>query len=389
MVKGPETGVLTRSRRCETPAGTSLDKERKGPVNATTDIHSARRDRLRERLARLGHAALLVSHAANRYYLSGFELHDPQCNETAGFLVVTDSGRDILFTDARYRDAALRLWPEEDLCIYGAGRFARIADFLKGRGIAKLAFEPASLPYDTHARLAEHLALTPAPQAVEPLRLIKDADEIARMRRSAAVNHAVMARLPELLVPGRTEVQAAWEIEKCFRDNGATELAFSSIVGVDANAALPHAIPGDTPITDDCLVLVDVGGRRDDYCSDQTRTLWVGKRVPERFLTMLSRVQEAQAAALARLGPGLSCREAYALAREVFVREGVAEHFTHSLGHGIGLETHEAPSLNPSAEGILEPGMVVTVEPGLYYPEWGGARWEHMALITEAGCETL
>ncbi len=385
----PGVGVLTRSRRCETPAGTSLDKERKGPVNAITDIHAARRDRLRERLARLGHAALLVSHAANRYYLSGFELHDPQCNETAGFLVVTDSGRDILFTDARYRDAALRLWPEEDLCIYGAGRFARIADFLKSRGIAKLAFEPASLPYDTHARLAEHLALTPAPQAVEPLRLIKDADEIARMRRSAAVNHAVMARLPELLVPGRTEVQAAWEIEKCFRDNGATELAFSSIVGVDANAALPHAIPGDTRITDDCLVLVDVGGRRDDYCSDQTRTLWVGKRAPERFLTMLARVQEAQTAALARLGPGLSCREAYALAREVFVREGVAEHFTHSLGHGIGLETHEGPSLNPSAEGILEPGMVVTVEPGLYYPEWGGARWEHMALITATGCETL
>jgi len=373
------------------PQTPDTDKERQRIVSATTDlpIYAARRNRLRERLARMGHGALLVSHAANRYYLSGFELHDPQCNETAGYLVVTEDGRDVLFTDARYRDAALRLWPEEDLCIYGAGRFARIADFLKSRGVAGLAFEAASLSFDVHARLAEFLDLAPASQAVEPLRLIKDADEIARMRRSAAVNHAVMARLPELLVPGRTEARAAWEIEKCFRDNGATELAFAPIVGVDANAALPHAIPGETAIADGCLVLVDVGGRRDDYCSDQTRTLWVGNRPPDRFLTMLDRVRQAQSAALARLGPGLTFREAYALAREVFVREGVAERFTHSLGHGIGLETHEAPSLNPSADGALEPGMVVTVEPGLYYPEWGGARWEHMALITDNGCEVL
>jgi len=350
---------------------------------------AARRDRLRQTLTTLGHTALLVSHAANRYYLSGFELHDPQCNETAGYLCVTADGPDFLFTDARYRDAALRLWPEKNLCIYGAGRFAAIAGFLKDRGVKTLAFEAASLSVDTHGRLAEHIPLTPAGLLTEPLRLHKDADEIARMRRSAAINHAVMASLPDILVPGRTEAQAAWEIEKRFRDLGASELAFPPIVAVDANAALPHAIPGKTVIADGCLVLVDVGGRAFDYCSDQTRTVWVGDTPPERFTTMLARVQAAQAAALERLQPGLSFRQAYALAREIFVREGVAERFTHSLGHGVGLETHEGPSLNPSAEGLLEPGMVVTVEPGLYYPEWGGARWEHMALITERGCEIL
>ncbi len=360
-------------------------------MTATTDsaVYAARRDKLRQRLLESGHQALLVSHAANRFYLSGFELHDPQCNETAGYLCVAANGRDALFTDARYRDAALRLWPAKDLCIYGAGRYASIVDFLKDRGVSHLAFEPSSLSYDTHARLAEHIALVPAHQAVEPLRLCKDADEIARLRCSAAVNHAVMDRLPEVLVPGRTEAQAAWEIEKLFRELGASELAFSSIVAVDANAALPHAIPGQTVITDGCLVLVDVGGRRDDYCSDQTRTVWVGGNPPDRFRQLLDRVRRAQAAALAGLRPGLSFREAYGLAREVFVRAGVAERFTHSLGHGIGLETHEGPSLNPSSEGTLAPGMVVTVEPGLYYPEWGGARWEHMALITEDGCQTL
>ncbi|WP_043642999.1 M24 family metallopeptidase [Solidesulfovibrio carbinoliphilus] len=353
------------------------------------DIFAARRDRLRQRLSAMGHQALLVTHAANRFYLSGFELHDPQCNESAGCLVVAENGRDALFTDSRYRDAALRLWPEADLCIYGSGRFATIADFLRERGLVHLAFEAASMPFETHAHLSAHIGLTPVRQAVEPLRLIKDAAEIERMRRSAAVNHAVMERLPDVLVPGRTEAEAAWEIEKLFREFGASELAFAPIVAVDANAALPHAIPGRTVITDGCLVLVDVGGRRDDYCSDQTRTVWVGKNPPDRFLTMLDRVKRAQAAALAGLRPGLPFRAAHALARQVFEAEGVAAHFTHSLGHGVGLETHEGPSLNPAADGTLAPGMVVTVEPGLYYPEWGGARWEHMALITEDGCETL
>jgi Xaa-Pro aminopeptidase len=353
------------------------------------DIHAARRERLRERLAEMGQQALLVSHAANRFYLSGFELHDPQCNESAGYLCVTANGRDVLFTDPRYRDAALRLWPAEDLFVYGLGRFGAMAGYLKDRGVTRLGFEAGSLSFETHARLAEHIALVPVGGAVEPLRLIKDATEIACMRRSAAVNHAVMDSLPEILVPGRTEAEAAWEIEKRFRDLGASELAFAPIVAVDANAALPHAIPGDTVITEGCLVLVDVGGRRDHYCSDQTRTLWVGGEPPARFTTMLDRVQRAQAAALAVLRPGLPFREAHGAARAVFEKEGVAEYFTHSLGHGVGLETHEGPSLNPAANGLLAPGMVVTVEPGLYYPEWGGARWEHMALITAEGCETL
>lgn len=353
------------------------------------DRYAARRERLRERLMTADMPALLVSHAANRYYLSGFELHDPQCNESAGYLCVTADGRDILLTDARYRDAALRLWPAEDLFIYGVNRFAAMADFLKARGVSRLAFEAGSLSYETHARLAEHIALEPTRFVVEPLRLIKDDMEIAAMRQSAAINHAVMAKLPEILVPGLTETQAAWEIEKCFREHGASELAFAPIVGVGANAALPHAIPGETVITENCLVLVDVGGRAEAYCSDQTRTLWVGATPSERFRVMLDRVMRAQQAALAELRPGLSFRDAYALAWNVFEREGVASSFTHSLGHGVGLETHEGPSLNPASEGVLAPGMVVTVEPGLYYPNWGGARWEHMALITPEGCETL
>lgn len=353
------------------------------------DIYAARRERLRERLASMGQQALLVSHAANRFYLSGFELHDPQCNESSGYLCITTKGRDTLFTDPRYRDAALRLWPARDLFIYGAGRFAAIATYLKEQGVTSLGFEMTCLPFEAYARLADHLTLVPLTNAVEPLRLVKDSREIDCMRRSAAINHAVMDSLPDILTPGRTEAQAAWEIEKRFRDLGASELAFPSIVAVNANAALPHAIPGETPITENSMVLVDVGGRHADYCSDQTRTVWVGDTPPKRFTAMLDLVKEAQTAALQLLRPGLSFREAHDAARAVFQKVGAAQFFTHSLGHGVGLETHEGPSLNPSAEGQLAPGMVVTVEPGLYYPGWGGARWEHMALITAEGCETL
>ncbi|WP_256128344.1 M24 family metallopeptidase [Desulfolutivibrio sulfoxidireducens] len=362
-----------------------------GMENSTTDtaVHAARRERLRARLAEAGHKAILISHAANRYYLSGFELHDPQCNESAGMLCVTRNGPDILLTDPRFLDAARRLWPEEDIFIYAADRYRAMGEFLKGMGLPRILFEARSLTYDTHARLSDHIELVPSAGFVEDLRLCKDQAEIDLLRRSCAVNHAVLSRLPDVLVPGMTEAQAAWEIEKLFREGGASELSFPSIVAVDENAALPHAVPGPRAITDGCLVLVDVGGRVDGYCSDQTRTFWVGGTPSDRFRRTVDMVREAQDAALAALRPGLTHQEAFLLAQNAFATHGVAAAFTHSLGHGIGLETHEPPSLSPYAEGKLAPGMVVTVEPGLYYPDWGGVRWEYMVLVTDDGAEIL
>jgi Xaa-Pro aminopeptidase len=352
-------------------------------------MYAERRQRLRQTLAAAGHQALLVSHAANRYYLSGFELHDAQCNESSGMLLITRDGPDILLTDARFKDAARRVWAEDDIFIYSANRYQAMAEFFKGRGVSRILFEAKSLSYDTHALLSEHAELVPCSGFVENLRLYKDPFEIGLLRRSCAVNHAVMAALPEMLVPGMTECAAAWEIEKLFRKFGASELSFPSIVAVDENAALPHAVPGDKAATESSLVLVDVGGRLDGYCSDQTRTFWVGDTPSDRFRRTLDMVQEAQNAALAVLRPGVSYRDAYLSAKNAFAAHGADAAFTHSLGHGIGLETHEYPSLSPYAEGRLAPGMVVTVEPGLYDPAWGGVRWEYMVLITEDGCEVL
>jgi Xaa-Pro aminopeptidase len=352
-------------------------------------VFENRRERLKALLADQGLPALLVSYPANRFYLSGFEQHDSQCNESVGWLVVTATGPDVLFTDARFTDAALRLWPKDDLCIYGSGKHAALAEFLKGRGVTTLGFDPKAVSVFDHERLREHFELAPADGLVERLRLIKEPGEVELLRAACGLNHRIMRALPDVLTPGMSEAEAAWAIERLFREAGAEGLSFPSIVGVDRNAALPHAIPGDAKIGRECLVLVDAGCRLSGYCSDQTRTFWVGREPSERFHETKRLVVNAQKAALEVIRPGVKMAEAYNAARRVFEDAGVAEQFTHSLGHGIGLETHEGPSLSPRVEGVFEPGMVVTVEPGLYDTAWGGVRWEYMVVVTEEGCKTL
>ncbi|MBU1229042.1 MAG: aminopeptidase P family protein [Proteobacteria bacterium] len=359
-------------------------------MNAADRIrYENRRERLRALLAEAGVPALLVSFAANRYYLSGFEQHDSQCNESVGWLVVTAKGPDVLFTDARFTDAALRLWPGEDLCIYGAGKHAAMAEFLLGRGVKALGFDPKAISVFDHEALRGHFELAPADGLVERLRLIKEPGEVELLRAACGLNHRIMRALPDLLQPGMTEDEAAWQVERLFREAGAEGLSFPTIVGAGRNAALPHAIPGETKIERDSLVLVDAGCRLGGYCSDQTRTFWVGREPSERFQETKRLVLAAQKAAMEIIKPGLPMAEAYHAARRVFEDVGVAGQFTHSLGHGIGLETHEGPSLAPRTEGVFAPGMVVTVEPGLYDAAWGGVRWEYMVVVTEDGCKAL
>jgi Xaa-Pro aminopeptidase len=355
----------------------------------STDIYRERRENLRRVLHDRGIEALLVSHAANRYYLSGFELHDPQCNESSGWIVISASGRDCLFTDPRYTDAARRVWNEDDLFIYAADKFTLVPEIVKSMGVNTLAFEPRALPVYDHNRLASAVTMRPADNLVEELRVIKDADEIRRMDASIELNHQLFEYIEHQLIPGRTEEEISWEIEKFFRENKAESMAFPSIVGVGPNAALPHAIPGTTPLRDNQLVLIDTGCRFMGYNSDQTRTFWVGDNPSDRFLETMALVREAQQAAIDVIRPGLPFADAYHAAYAVFERQGVEKMFTHGLGHGVGLETHEPPSLSRVSTGELRPGMVVTVEPGLYDPDWGGIRWEYQVLVTQDGCKVM
>lgn len=354
-----------------------------------TTVFEERRIALKKEMKARELPALLVSHAANRYYLSGFELHDAQCNESSGWVVVTADGDDYLFTDPRYVDAARKVWPDKNTCVYSAKKFDEVCDFLKGKGVNAMGFEPKALHLFDYDKLSSRMQLTSTENIVESLRIIKDADEIHRMEEAIRLNHELFEYIEGQLIPGRTESEIAWEVEKFFREQGAEGLAFSTIVGVGPNAALPHCIPGETKIRENELVLIDTGCRYMDYNSDQTRTFWVGDTPSDRFKKTMDQVRAAQQAAIDIIRPGLTYVDAYKAAYAVFEKDGVEAMFTHGLGHGIGLETHEPPSLSRAAQGELKPGMVVTVEPGLYDPEWGGIRWEYEILVTEDGCRVL
>jgi Xaa-Pro aminopeptidase len=354
-----------------------------------SNIFEQRRANLKRLMIRKQIPAMLISLAANRYYLSGFELHDPQCNESAGWLVITAKGDDYLFTDPRYFDAARQVWNENNLFIYSANKHALVGETLHGKGIKKLSFEPKALHLFDYEKLNELFDLQSCDNLVEELRIIKDEDEIRRMDESIALNHKLFEYIEGELIPGRTEEEISWLVEKFFRENGAEGMAFSTIVGVGPNAALPHAIPGETKIRENELVLIDTGCRLADYNSDQTRTFWVGDTPSDRFKETMDLVRAAQQAAIDIIKPGLPYIDAYIAAYEVFEKAGVEKMFTHGLGHGVGLETHEPPSLSKVSTGELKAGMIVTVEPGLYDPAWGGIRWEYQVLVTKNGCRVM
>ncbi|MDL2317449.1 aminopeptidase P family protein [Desulfovibrio sp. OttesenSCG-928-A18] len=355
----------------------------------TVRSHEARRETARALMRQAGLSALLISLDANRYYLSGFELHDAQINESSGCLLLMKDGRDWLCTDSRFLDAARRIWDEERIFIYHGRAMEQINALLKDKAGGTVGFEARSLSLAAYEHVGAGLSMQRADGLVESLRMIKDADEVAAMERSCALNEQLMRWLPGVLTPGRTEAQVAWDIEQFFRNNGAEEMAFPSIVGVGPNAALPHAEPGATAIGENCGVLVDTGCRLSRYCSDQTRSFWVGEKPDPQYTADLELIKEAQALAIAMIAPGVTGVDVYTAVKSFLDARGVGDLFTHGLGHGIGLQTHEAPSLSSLSQGVLKAGMVVTVEPGLYRPGKSGVRWEHMVLVTENGARVL
>lgn len=348
-----------------------------------------RREQVRRKLAEEHLDALLVSYPANRFYLSGFELHDGQCNESSGHILVQKNGKDILFTDSRFYEAAKSLWNEEDIFIY-SNQTEDMRKYLKDSVQGKIGFESKIVSHDFYENLSQGLELEPADGIVEELRLIKDEREIQAIKESAALNHKLFAWLPSTFKEGKSEADIALEIEMFFRKHGATENSFPPIVAINKHAARPHHIPDpDAKITENCHILIDAGARFRSYCSDQTRTFWFGEHPDSRFKSMLEQVQEAQSEAIKILKPGLPCSKAHLKAVEVFEKYGAEKAFNHSLGHGVGLDTHEEPRLSPRSSRLLQPNMIVTAEPGLYYGDYGGIRWEYMVRITEDGYEIL
>nr|HPL29442.1 M24 family metallopeptidase [Anaerolineae bacterium] len=223
---------------------------------------------------------------------------------------------------------------------------------------------------------------------VEELRAVKSPDELALMRRAVAISDAVIAALPELLQPGMTEKQLAWRIESFMHEHGADEPSFPIIAAGGPNGAMAHAVPSERPLVPGEPIVLDLGARVEGYCSDLTRTVCIGQ--PDaRFREIYAIVLQAQQTAEAGIKAGLLGKDADALARQVIVEAGYGEAFGHGLGHGVGLDIHERPGAGARSEDRLEPGMAVTVEPGIYLPGWGGVRIEDLVVVTEGGVEIL
>jgi Xaa-Pro aminopeptidase len=342
-----------------------------------------RADRISVRLAADELDALLVTDPLNVRYVTGF-------TGSSGLAVVGPDVRRFV-TDFRYVEQA-----KAEVDGFDRERAAQqLQDALKAGwpdGPVRLGFDDASVSVQAHAKLRETLParveLVPAAGVVEAERAIKEPGEVEALGAAAAVVDDIYAWVVERGLVGRTERDVAVALEHEMRLRGASGPSFPSIVASGEHGALPHAQPRDAEIPRDTLVTIDIGARLDGYCSDCTRTFATG-RPPDDLLEAYALVLRAQVTALDGVKGGLEGREVDALARDIIEDAGHGEHFGHSLGHGVGLQPHEAPRLSRTATGRLAAGHAVTVEPGVYLPGRGGVRIEDLVVVTEDGRTVL
>jgi Xaa-Pro aminopeptidase len=331
-----------------------------------------------ERLAALLDEPLLVTSGVNVRYLTGLS------SSNAALLVDAD-GEATLFTDFRYAQKATAL---EGIRFEQTARavIADLATRLAGRTIA---IESHVATVASHETLKDGGVETVSTQGlVERLRAVKEPAELETMREAAAISDLMFAALAEERFTGRTERELAWRVRELFHEHGSSELAFDSIVAAAENGASPHADVRDVEIPAGTLVTVDAGCRVDGYASDCTRTFATGD-LPDELARAYEVCLEAQLAGLEAFAPGASGRDADAAARDVITAAGWGEQFGHGLGHGIGLDVHEAPAVRAESTDTLEAGNVVSCEPGIYLPGIGGVRIEDMVLVTDDGRERL
>jgi Xaa-Pro aminopeptidase len=350
--------------------------------------------RLRLAMAEAQCPAILVSQPESRRYLSGYGAKDLPPRDSAGYLLITED-RQLLLTDPRTEEQAAVEAPDFERRI--AGPTTRMRDLLREVAaelrLSRIGFEANHLPYGLWEHFGEALdgvaSLEPAPSLIDRIRMVKDPDEVAVLRAAIELNDAAFAHLARGLAVGQTEAELAWEMERFVRTNGGDGLAFDPITVGGPNTAVPHAVPSDRPIREDELVLFDIGSKVRGYCSDMTRTLCVESAAP-RLHEIWHVVRDAQLAAKDAVQPGMTGAAVDAVARDVIERAGYGEAFLHGLGHGIGLEVHEPPWITRTrGDDVLTPGMVFTIEPGIYLQGLGGVRIEDIVLLTERGAEVL
>ena len=331
--------------------------------------------------------ALLISHSDNVRYLSGF-------TGSSGWLLISERNA-VLATDFRYTEQAKGESPDFEI----TQTKQQLRDWLPGVVTDfrwhKLGFEASYVSYDSYHNVNEaiktrqvNLELIPTTGIVEQLRSIKEPGELALIKKAAELTDAVFEQAKAVIRPGIMEKEAAWEIEKSFRQAGSEGIPFEIIVASGSNSALPHARPTEKAIRSDEPVLIDMGAKINGYCSDFSRTIFLGK--PSKTLRdIYDVVIEAQAAAIEGIESNMDASQADHFARSVIEQAGYGDSFGHGLGHGVGLAVHESPTLNPSSSDSLTDGMVFTIEPGIYLAGQGGVRIEDLVVLENGKVKML
>jgi Xaa-Pro aminopeptidase len=346
--------------------------------------HSQRRDKLKSRIDASGLDAMLVTDLNNVRYLSGFS------GSNGALLVFADDREAVLATDGRYRTQATEQAPDLEVAIERA-----VGRYLAGRAgdesVSKLGFESNVVTVDGFDALTGEVAerggkteLVRAAGTVEALREIKDAGEVALLRLACEAADAALKDLVARggLRPGRTEREVGRDLEALMLDHGADAISFETIVAAGPNSAIPHHRPTDAVLADGDFVKIDFGALVAGYHSDMTRTFVLGTAADWQ-LEIYQLVADAQRAGREALRPGAELREVDGAARQLIVDAGYGEQFSHGLGHGVGLQIHEAPGIGATSAGTLLAGSVVTVEPGVYLPGRGGVRIEDTLVVGE------
>ncbi|WP_422660698.1 M24 family metallopeptidase [Paenibacillus sp. EC2-1] len=340
-------------------------------------------EQLRVKLQEQGLSAMLVASPINRRYLTGF-------TGSAGYVLITRD-QSYLLTDFRYMTQA----PEQAIGFqvveHGPKLMDTVKELLASEGITSLGFEQEHVTYAVFTSYTEQLkpvSLVPVSGLVEQLRIFKDHEELQVMQRAADLADATFSHLLNIVGTGKTEREIDLQMEMFMRSHGATSSSFDTIVASGERSALPHGVASERVIQGNEFITFDFGALLDGYCSDLTRTIAIGTPDP-KLKEIYDIVLEAQLHALDHIKPGMTGREADALCRDIITKYGYGEYFGHSTGHGLGMEVHESPRLSKASDDVLKPGMVVTVEPGIYLPGLGGVRIEDDIVITETGIHIL
>jgi Xaa-Pro aminopeptidase len=343
--------------------------------------------KLRTSIAEKELDALLLSQPENLRYLSGF-------TSSSGWLLISEQNA-ILATDFRYVEQAKGESPDFEII----QTKQELRDWLPGSvsdlGWHKLGFEANFISYDSYHKLSEaiktkqvNLELVPTTGIVEQLRSIKEPEELGFITKAVELADAAFEQAKAIIRPGTTEKEAAWEIEKIIRQEGSEGMPFEIIVASGPNSALPHARPTEKTICSGEPVLIDMGARISGYCSDLSRTLFLG-RANKTFQEIYNIVLKAQATAMEGIESAMDASQADRLARSVVEQAGYGDAFGHGLGHGVGLAVHEFPRLGLSSSDSLADGMIFTIEPGIYLAGQGGVRIEDMVVLENGKAKVL